>query len=103
MKAFKNEIAELLGTKDKDEQEKIIKALIQAAQAPVIDIVIRYDARVDQMGIQFIGGDIPLVLAKRVLAAAQENLHQQELQATAQMAEEKAYERGSDAGSGAQV
>ena len=84
IKPQKNELAELLGTSDRDEQAARLKRLLTA---PVIDVVIRVDGRVDQVtGVTVIGGNLPPEVLYRVLDQVRDQVRQAELQAAAQAA-----------------
>ncbi len=82
IKPQKNELAELLGTPDRDEQVKRLKQLLTA---PVIDVVIRVDGRVDQVtGVTVIGGNLTPAVMYRVLDQVRDQVRQAELRAAAQ-------------------
>jgi hypothetical protein len=80
-KEQKLNIDKVLQTKDKAKQAEVFLSI---ANAPVIDLVIRYDGRTDQLAVTTIGGDIPLPAAYSLLDKAREMLHNKELEAVAQ-------------------
>ena len=81
MKIKTNPIAEVLGTSNVKEQLDMIQGLQMAAQAPVVDLVLRYDPRVGQIIFSVIGGNIPTDMARKILQAGLDQLHEQELKA----------------------
>lgn len=82
LKPQNNELAELLGTPDRDEQVKRVKQLLTA---PIIDVVIRVDGRVDQVtGVTVIGGNLTPAVMYRVLDQVRDQVRQAELRAAAQ-------------------
>lgn len=78
-KPSKNELAELLGTSDFGEQVSRVKRLLTA---PVIDVIIRVDARADQVtGLTVIGGTLTPEILYKVLDQVRDQVRQAELQA----------------------
>lgn len=81
LKPQKNELADLLGTPDREAQVKRVKQLLTA---PVIDVVIRVDGRVDQVtGVTVIGGNLTPEVMYRVLDQVRGQVRQAELRAAA--------------------
>jgi hypothetical protein len=78
-------IDKILQTKDKDKQGEIF---LNVANAPVLDLIVRFDGRTGQISIGTMGGQIPIAAIYKMLDGARELLHQQELQAVAQKPEE---------------
>jgi len=89
MKTKPNPLAEKLGTSNVKEQLDIIQGLQMAAQAPVVDLVLRYDPRLGQIGFSVIGGTIPADIARKILQAGLDQLHEQELKAALSASETK--------------
>lgn len=79
MKVKPNPIAEFFGTSNAKEQIDIAKGLQAAATAPIIDVIVRFDPRVGQIGISIIGGDVPVEIARKILQGALDQLHEQEV------------------------
>ncbi len=79
-KSKKLDINQITGTKDRAKQAEI---LLGTVGAPVVDLVIRYDGRTNQIAITTIGGDIPIQAAYTLLDKAREILHQREIEALA--------------------
>lgn len=76
-----DELSKLLGTGDREAQVTQVKRLLGA---PVIDIVIRVDARVDQVtGLSVIGGTLTPDMFYKVLDQVRNQVHQAELQQVA--------------------
>lgn len=91
-KPQKNELAELLGTPDREEQVARVKQLLTA---PVIDVVIRVDGRVDQVtGVTVIGGNLTPAVMYRVLDQVRDQVRQAELRAAAQGTPPVAHQNG---------
>ena len=71
-----NDIANLLGTKDKKEQARRIENLQQAIQLQPVELIIRYDPRVGQVvemaaiGGQFNADQIRIILKRTGSSAA---------------------------------
>jgi hypothetical protein len=77
-----DELSKLLGTGDREEQVAQVKRL---KAAPIIDVVIRVDGRVDQVtGVHVLGGTIPPAVFYKVLDQVRDQVHQAELQMAAQ-------------------
>lgn len=74
-------IAELLGTKNKKEQEARIESLLNNINKPVIDLVIRYDHVTDQVNLTVIGGDTAFDTIHRMLDLTRQAVRQQEISA----------------------
>ena len=72
-------IAEMLGTKNKKEQEEKVAKLIKALNMPVIDVVIRYDPIPDQVGVTVIGGNLGFDVANHILDLVRKDLQRQEI------------------------
>ena len=89
MKIKPNPLAEKLGTSNVMEQLDIIQGLQIAAQSPVVDLVLRYDPRLGQIGFSVIGGTIPADIARKILQAGLDQLHEQELKAAFSASETK--------------
>ena len=89
MKIKPNPLAEKLGTSSVKEQLDIIQGLQMAAQSPVVDLVLRYDPRLGQIGFSVIGGTIPADIARKILQAGLDQLHEQELKAAFSASETK--------------
>lgn len=83
------DLAELLGTKNRDEQAAKVQALLNAAQAPVIDLVIRFDARTNRITLAAIGGRLAPELVYYLLEQARAKLRAEELAALEKKGEEK--------------
>ncbi len=79
-KGKKLDINQITGTKDRAKQAEI---LLSTVGAPVVDLVIRFDGRTNQIAITTIGGDVPLPVAYSLLDKAREMLHQREIEALA--------------------
>jgi len=75
-------IAEMLGTKNKKEQEEKIAKLIKALNMPVIDVVIRFDPIPDQVGVTVIGGNLGFDVANHILDLVRKDLQKQEITAS---------------------
>jgi len=75
------DLADLLKTKKRDEQAARVAELLQAANAPVVDVVIRYDDRVRQVrGVTVIGSDqMTYDQARAILNGALEYVRRQEM------------------------
>lgn len=89
MKIKSNPVAEYLGTSNVKQQLEILQGLKAAVQAPVIDLVLRYDPRLGQIAFSVIGGDVPTEIARKILQAGLDQLHQQELKAALSASETK--------------
>jgi len=74
-------IHELLGTKNKKEQAERITALMGQINAPVLDLIIRFDGRTNQVGISIVGPDFQLRTLYAMLDAARDMLKKQEYEA----------------------
>jgi len=73
-------LADVLNTKSKDEQLKAVKSLISMVQMPVIDIVVRYDGRTNNIATSIVGIDsIPGSDVVQILEAATKSIRDQEL------------------------
>lgn len=82
-----DELSKLLGTDDLEEQVERVKRL---KAAPIIDVVIRVDGRVDQVtGVHVLGGSIPPAIFYKVLDQVRDQVHQAELQAAVKGAGEQ--------------
>jgi len=88
MKQTQSELEKLLQTKDRVEQAQRVQGLLSMAGAPVVDIVIRADGRNGNIGITLIGPDLGIQDVYKILDAAREILHQQELKAASAKKEE---------------
>lgn len=77
----KKSISGLLGTRNKQEQIERIEKLLNA---PVLELVIRFDAGREKISIDMIGGGIPVQTAYKMLDAAREIVRQMELKAARQ-------------------
>ncbi len=75
------QIEALLGTKKASEQAERVEHLLKMAAAPVVDLVIRYDPRADMIGLNVIGGELPVADILKILHAAEDMLRQKELEA----------------------
>ena len=91
---MKNKIADLLATKNQDEQADRIQHLLQMAQAPVIDLIVRADMRTGSISLHLVGPNLPAVDIHRILDAAKEHLRKQELEAMQPKQEPKVEEEG---------
>jgi hypothetical protein len=74
-----NRLGEILKTNEVEKQAEIVRGLIEAASAPVIDLVIRHDTRTGQTFPVLIGGNIDYSSAYAILDQARAVLHEQEL------------------------
>lgn len=74
------DIANLLQTKDRKEQGRRVQQLVQAAQAPVLDLVIRHDARSGQTAVTVIGGNLTFQDCYFILGEAEKQLRARELE-----------------------
>lgn len=72
---------ELLGTKNKKEQVMRVKTLMGQTNAPVVDLIVRYDGRTDQLNISLVGPDISIENLYRILDGARDMLKQREFEA----------------------
>jgi hypothetical protein len=79
IKNGKSELEEVFGTKDPKEQAERAKSLLQIAQSPVIDVIVRYDMRTDTIGLQVIGADPPGEIVQKILHRAVELIHERQL------------------------
>jgi len=75
-------LAELLGTKNKKEQEQKVQNLLRAVQMPVIDMVIRYDGVADQVNVMILGGNVAFEVAHRILDLARKEIQRDEVKAS---------------------
>lgn len=75
------DLADLLKTKKRDEQAARVEDLIRMANAPVVDMVVRYDGRGRQVtGVTVIGSDrLTYDDARAILNGALEYIRRQEL------------------------
>ena len=88
-----NDIAQLLGTKDKKEQGQRIANLQQALQVQPVDLIVRFDPRVGQVvDMAAIGGQLNAEQIRIVLNAALEALRQLELKAATELSASKEEE-----------
>ena len=71
---------ELLGTKNKKEQTKRVLSLVNQINAPVVDLVLRYDGRTDQLNISLIGPSVSIDSLYKILDGARDMLKQQEFE-----------------------
>lgn len=78
---YKDEVAELLGTKDKALQVERIK---QVASAPVVELVVRLDGRTNQVSFSVWGGQLPPAVAYQMLDACRDLIRRDELAAVIQ-------------------
>ena len=72
---------ELFGTKSKKEQAKRAQSLIGQINAPVVDLIIRFDGRTNQLNISLIGPDLKIEDLYKILDGARDMLRERELQA----------------------
>ena len=81
-----NDIATLLGTKNKREQAERIANLQQALQVQPVDLIVRFDPRVSGVvDMAAIGGQLNAEQIRIVLNAALETLRQVELKAAKEL------------------
>ena len=81
-----NDIAQLLGTKDKKEQARRIGNLQQAAQVQPVDLMIRFDPLTNQVtGFTALGGQLNADQIRIILRATEEAVRTAELQAAKQL------------------
>ena len=81
-----NDIANLLGTKDKKEQARRIETLQQAVQIQPVDLIIRFDPRTSSVvDLAAVGGQINANQIRLILRATEETVRQLELQAAKQL------------------
>lgn len=78
-------VAEILGTNNKKEQAAHIQELLQMVNAPVVDLVVRFDARTQQVSVEVVGPDVLGSVAQQILEAAKNMLHQKELAAAVEL------------------
>lgn len=77
-----NDIAKLLGTKNKKEQVQRVEALQQAVAIQPVDLIVRYDPRVNQVtGITAIGDRLTPDQIRIILQATEELLRKSEIEA----------------------
>lgn len=80
---------ELLETRNRNEQAEKVAALLKTAQAPVIDLVIRYDGRIKMVvDVLPVGGNIPLNDGLAILEGARQFLLNKQRAVTQVHAEE---------------
>lgn len=73
------QLHDILDTKNKTEQVRRVEHLLQMANAPVVDLIVRYDTRSQQLGISVIGiTELDSEAIHQILTAAQDSLRQQE-------------------------
>lgn len=73
---------ELLETKSRKEQEKRVEQLLQAFNSPVIDLVIRFDPRIDGVSVTVIGGDVTFRTIYHMLDSARDIIREREIKAS---------------------
>jgi hypothetical protein len=74
-------IETLTGTKDKVKQADV---LLNLANIPIVDLVIRFDPRNGQITLATIGGPLEVAAIYAIMDKAREMLHKKELEAVAQ-------------------
>lgn len=73
-------LADVLNTKSKDEQLQRVQSLIKMVQAPIIDIIVRFDARSGQIGTNLVGVEnLPAKDIVEILEAAAKSIREQEV------------------------
>ena len=72
---------ELLGTKNKKDQARLVQSLVGKFNAPVVDLVLRYDGRMDQLNISLVGPDISIENLYKILDVARDMLKRREFEA----------------------
>ena len=88
-----NDIANLLGTKDKKEQARRIENLQQAVTIQPVDLIMRYDPRINQItDMAAVGGKLGADQIRIILRAAEEMLRQLELKAATELSASKEEE-----------
>ena len=88
-------LASILQTKNKEQQVSAVQGLIQLAKTPVVDIVVRYDGRSEQVGLTIIGIEqVTTEAIYKILDMAREQVRQNELQQAAQQAQHAAQAPG---------
>lgn len=75
-------IAELLQTENEEEQLEIVQRLLNTANTPVIDLLIRYEN--EEVSMTIIGGDVPFDVLYVMLDKSRQAIHQQEIQVALQ-------------------
>lgn len=82
------QLHDLLNTKNKSQQVERVQQLLNAAGAPVIDLVVRVDTRTQQIGVTVIGiQELDHETAYAILQAAQDNLRKQAIAALQKQAQ----------------
>jgi hypothetical protein len=71
-----SKLAEILGTAKPDEQAARVAQLLQA---PVVDLIIRYDGRADRCDVVVLGGNLHVEMAYKLLERAREEIHKIEI------------------------
>jgi hypothetical protein len=87
----KDELTELLGTKERAQQVEIVRRLLGA---PVVEMIIRLDARSNQVSYNILGGQIAPAIAYQMLDACRDLIRQQELAAAAANAKQNGHVEG---------
>jgi hypothetical protein len=78
-------INDLLGTKDRKLQAQRVAQLIRDATAPVIDLIIRFDPRADDVTLQWVGIDrLPIEFLKKMIEQARQIIEEKEIRAKLQ-------------------
>lgn len=76
-------IHELLGTKNRKDQEQRVQQLLNSVNNPVVDVIVRFDPRYQEpIIVEVIGGTITFVQAQRILDGAKEVLRMREVKAS---------------------
>jgi len=74
----KLDINKITGTKDREKQAKI---LLNTINAPVVDLIIRYDSRTSKVSVASIGGNVPVDAVYKMLDMARDEIRKREIAA----------------------
>lgn len=77
----KVDINAITGTKDKQKQGE---AFLNILNAPVVDLVIRFDSRTGSMSLSVIGGKLEMATVYKILDAARDKLREEEIKVLSQ-------------------
>ncbi len=77
-------MAKMLGTRNKREQEEIVQSLLNAVQMPTIDVIIRYDHLADRVQVMILGGDAEFDVVHHILDLARKDVQRDEVQSAAE-------------------
>ena len=80
-------IDKIVGTKDKTKQAEVFLKLVNA---PVVDLIVRFDTRNNQVMVGGFGGQLEVAAIYKILDLARDTLREQELKTLAEKKDQPA-------------